>query len=92
MIQQWPYKNQPAKHCLTHLVSNRRRMLYNLREKDYKKFEWLLEKLNLLYKPMPWDSPHGTVGVYENIERKKRYLLPCSCSKLILIAMPVWRS
>jgi len=71
MIQQWPYNNQPKKHHLTHLVSSRRRMLYNLRERDYKKFEWLLEKLNMLYKPMPWDTPHGTVGVKENIERKK---------------------
>ena len=45
-------------------------MLRNLREQDYKKYEWLLEKLNLLYKPMPHDAPDGVVIPRENIERK----------------------
>jgi len=70
LIQQWPYKNQPVKHLLTHRVSNRRKMLRILREKDYKKYEWLLEKLNLLYKPMPWDTPDGVLGVRQNVARK----------------------
>ena len=30
-------------------------------EQDYKKYEWLLEKLNILYKPMPHDAPDGVV-------------------------------
>jgi len=70
LIKQWPYKNQPMKHHLTHMVSSRRNMLRILRESDYKKFEWLLEKLKLLYKPMPWDAEAG-IDVKENIERKK---------------------
>merc|ERR1719361_521239 len=70
LMQQWPYKNQPMKHQLTHMVSNRRNMIRKLRESDYKKYEWLLEKLKLLYKPMPWDAEAG-IDVKENIERKK---------------------
>jgi len=71
LIKQWPYTNQARKHSLTHMVSNRRNMLRILRESDYKKYEWLLEKLKLLYKPMPWDAPPGVAGHKENIERKK---------------------
>ena len=41
-----------------------------LREKDYKKYEWLLEKLNLIYKPMPHDAPAGVLIPRENVERK----------------------
>lgn len=71
LIEQWPYKNQPQKHFLTHLVSSRRKNLERLRQSDYKKYEWLLEKLNLLYKPMPYDRPEGVKQEKENIERKK---------------------
>jgi len=71
LIKQWPYKNQPMKHHLTHMVSSRRNMIRILRESDYKKYEWLLEKLKLLYKPMPWDAEPGTLNRKENIERKK---------------------
>lgn len=71
LIQQWPYKNQPMKHSLTHRVSARRELLRRLREQDYKRYEWLLEKLNLLYKPMPHDTGPGVLGVKENVERKK---------------------
>jgi len=70
LIKLYPYKNQPAKHSLSHKISSRRKMLRNLREQDYKKYEWLLEKLNLLYKPMPHDAPDGVVIPRENIERK----------------------
>jgi len=70
LIQLYPYKNQPAKHVLTHKISNRRKMLRVLREQDYKKYEWLLEKLNLLYKPMPHDAPDGVMIPRENVERK----------------------
>jgi len=34
-------------------IDNRRTLLRYLRESDYKKFEWLLEKLNIAYKPRP---------------------------------------
>merc|ERR1719361_1861422 len=70
LIKQWPYKNQPMKHHLTHMVASRRNMIRKLRESNYKKYEWLLEKLKLLYKPMPWDAVPGVAGK-ENIERKK---------------------
>ena len=45
-------------------------MLRVLREQDYGKYEWLLEKLNLLYKPMPHDAPDGVMIPRENVERK----------------------
>merc|ERR1712106_125196 len=66
----YPYKNQPVKHYLTHKISSRRTMLGKLREQDYKKYEWLLEKLNLLYKPMPHDAPDGVMIPRENVARK----------------------
>ena len=51
-------------------MSIRRKMLRVLREQDYKKYEWLLEKLNLLYKPMPHDAPDGVMIPRENVERR----------------------
>jgi len=66
----YPYKNQPVKHVLTHIITSRRKNLGRLREQDYKKYEWLLEKLNLLYKPMPHDTPDGVLGEKENVARK----------------------
>ena len=38
-------------------------LLKYLRERDYKKFEWLLEKLDLYYRPRPY--------FFERVERKK---------------------
>jgi len=70
LIHLYPYKNQPVKHVLTHKISHRRCLLRALREKDYKKYEWLLEKLNLIYKPMPHDAPAGVLIPRENVERK----------------------
>jgi len=70
LIDLYPYKNQPIKHVLTHMISARRKQLGRLRENDYKKYEWLLEKLNLLYKPQPHDAPPGVTIPKENIARK----------------------
>jgi len=70
LIQLYPYKNQPVKHVLTHKISSRRKLLRQLREQDYRKYEWLLEKLNLLYKPMPHDAPDGVMIPKKNVERK----------------------
>jgi len=53
LIQQWPYKNQPMKNNLTYTIAKRRKHLGLLRQQDYKKYEWILEKLNLFYKPVP---------------------------------------
>lgn len=44
-------------------IDHRRALLRRLREKDIRKFEWLLEKLNIVYKPRP--------AFWERIERKK---------------------
>jgi len=70
LIELYPYKNQPMKAYLTRQVTSRRKALEQLRKHDYKKYEWLLEKLNLLYKPMPWDAPKGVLLDKENIARK----------------------
>ena len=40
-------------HALKVHIDSRRLLLRYLRETDYKKFEWLLEKLNIAYKPRP---------------------------------------
>ena len=53
-------------------VTARRKALGRLRESDYKKYEWLLEKLNLLYKPQPHDAPDGVVIPRELVARKVR--------------------
>ena len=50
-------------------ITSRRKKLARLREQDYKKYEWLLEKLNILYKPMPHDAPDGVVVPKENVAR-----------------------
>ena len=46
-------RNQPKKHALKIAIDHRRSMLAFLRERDYKRFEWLLEQLNIVYKPLP---------------------------------------
>jgi len=53
LIELYPYKNQPVKHCLTYTIAARRNALEKIRKEDYKKYEWILEKLNLFYKPVP---------------------------------------
>jgi len=68
LVDLYPYKNQPLKHVLTHLVSSRKMLLSHLRATDYRKFEWLLEKLNILYKPPP-SYPWETVARKASIER-----------------------
>jgi len=57
-------RNQARKHDLDVLISHRRKMLSYLRERDYQKFEWLLETLNIVYKPRPMEN-------WESIERRK---------------------
>jgi len=64
----YPYKNQPLKHDLTYKIALRRKLLEILREKDYKKYEWILEKLNLFYKPVPQYDVHA-IGRKTSIEK-----------------------
>ena len=55
--------NRKRRHVLKILVDQRRVLLRRLRNYDIKKFEWLLEKLNLYYKPRPFS--------WERITREK---------------------
>ena len=55
---------------LVRRITSRRKSLGRLREADYKKYEWLLEKLNLLYKPQPHDAPPGQLRERELVARK----------------------
>ena len=57
-------RNQARKTDLEVLIRHRRKMLSHLRERDYHKFEWLLETLNIVYKPRPMEN-------WELIERRK---------------------
>jgi len=68
LIDLYPYKNTPLKHDLTFKIALRRKLLEVLRETDYKKYEWLLEKLNLFYKPVP-QYDVNEVGRKASIER-----------------------
>merc|ERR1711902_16932 len=43
-------------------IGTRRVLLGYLRKKDYKKFEWLLETLNIVYKPRPF--------IHEEVQRR----------------------
>ncbi|XP_018045299.1 PREDICTED: 28S ribosomal protein S15, mitochondrial, partial [Atta colombica] len=46
-------KNTKMKVKLLETIAKRRKMLKYLRQWDYRRFEWILEKLNLVYKPLP---------------------------------------
>lgn len=54
VMDQFP-RNKIIKVALKELIDKRKKHLKYLRRWDYKKFEWLLEQLNLTYKPMPLD-------------------------------------
>ncbi len=45
------------------MVERRRGLLTRLRQTDFKRFEWLLDELGLVFKPVP--------TYWERIERKK---------------------
>ncbi|KAA0186805.1 hypothetical protein HAZT_HAZT002129 [Hyalella azteca] len=61
---------------LEHLVDRRKKYLVRLRRIDYKRFEWLLEKLNLLYKPRVLKG--GPIYRYDSL----RKLVSMRCEKL----------
>ncbi|XP_071578036.1 small ribosomal subunit protein uS15m [Temnothorax nylanderi] len=70
-------KNTKMKVKLLETIAKRRKMLKFLRQWDYRRFEWVLEKLNLVYKPTP-EFPH-------QITRKDslRRLTEKHCDKLV---------
>ncbi|XP_050307331.1 28S ribosomal protein S15, mitochondrial [Anthonomus grandis grandis] len=52
VLQRFP-KNKKLKVCLKELIDKRKKHLKYLRRWDYKKFEWILDQLNIIYKPPP---------------------------------------
>jgi small subunit ribosomal protein S15 len=51
-MEQFP-RNKAQKVKLKELIEKRKRFLRLLRTWDYKRFEWLIEKLNIIFKPHP---------------------------------------
>lgn len=49
-------RNPALKVQLKELIDKRKKRLKFLRMWDYKRFEWLIEKLNIVYKPSPLDD------------------------------------
>uniref|UniRef100_A0A0A9ZEE7 Small ribosomal subunit protein uS15m n=1 Tax=Lygus hesperus TaxID=30085 RepID=A0A0A9ZEE7_LYGHE len=72
-------QNKDMKVRLKQKIDKRKRLLLELREQDYKCYEYLLEKLNLEYKPYPPKT------VYMRVERKRslRMLTDEYCDKII---------
>jgi len=78
-------KDKKTKILLNELIDKRKKFLKRLRKWDYKKFEWILERLDLTYKPGPSvdgkadyhliarkDSMRKLTDTYcENIRQKK---------------------
>lgn len=52
VMEEFP-KDKCCKVRLKELIDLRKKWLKYLRCWDYKRFEWLLEKLDLVYKPAP---------------------------------------
>lgn len=46
-------RNKVVKVFLIELIDKRKKQLRLLRNWDYRRFEWILESLNLVYKPVP---------------------------------------
>lgn len=60
VMERFP-RNKVTKVSLLHLIDKRKKNLKHLRMRDYKRFEWLLEALDIVYKPAPG---------YHRVERK----------------------
>lgn len=69
-------RNRTTFVFLKELIDKRKKFLSKLRKWDYRRFEWLLEKLNLTYKPNPVE--------YYRVTRKDsmRKLTRKHCDKL----------
>ncbi|KAK3914834.1 28S ribosomal protein S15, mitochondrial [Frankliniella fusca] len=72
----FPY-DRSSRADLQELIDLRKKRMKLLRSLDYKKFEWLLEQLDLLYKPPP--------TTHERVERKKsmRWLADEYCENVV---------
>lgn len=51
-MEEFP-RNKVVKVQLKEMIDKRKRFLRYLRRWDYRRFEWVLEKLDLVYKPYP---------------------------------------
>lgn len=51
-MEEFP-RNKVVKVQLKEMIDKRQKFLKFLRRWDYRRFEWLLEKLNIVYKPAP---------------------------------------
>ncbi|XP_018340512.1 PREDICTED: 28S ribosomal protein S15, mitochondrial [Trachymyrmex septentrionalis] len=78
-------KNKKMKVRLLETIAKRRKMLKYLRQWDYRRFEWILEKLNLVYKPLP-ELPH-------QITRKDslRRLTEKHCNELVQEKLDIYK-
>ncbi|XP_018401951.1 PREDICTED: 28S ribosomal protein S15, mitochondrial [Cyphomyrmex costatus] len=78
-------KNTKIKVKLLETIAKRRKVLKNLRHWDYRRFEWILEKLNLVYKPAP-ELPH-------QITRKDslRRLTEKRCNELVQEKLDIYK-
>lgn len=54
LMERFP-RDKRMKVLVSEIIDRRRKHLKELRKVDYKRFEWLLENLNLVYKPTPSD-------------------------------------
>lgn len=48
--------DRPSRTVLNNLIQRRRRHIRLLRKYDYRRYEWLLEKLDLIYTPVPEET------------------------------------
>lgn len=54
LMERFP-RDKRLKVCVNEVIDRRKKHLKELRKIDYKKFEWLIEQLNIVYKPTPID-------------------------------------
>ncbi|XP_015603946.1 28S ribosomal protein S15, mitochondrial [Cephus cinctus] len=78
-------RNLPTKTHLKELIEKRKKFLGYLRQWDYKRFEWLLEKLNIIYKP----HPHQYLPVTRKDSLRK--LTTKHCDKLVQEKLDAYR-
>ncbi|CAD6227358.1 GSCOCG00006127001-RA-CDS [Cotesia congregata] len=78
-------RDKKTKVFLKELIDKRRKLLGRLRKWDYRRFEWVLEKMNLKFKPHPPE--------YHRVERKAsiRKLTTIRCDKIISTKLEKYR-
>lgn len=71
------HRNSKVRVFLKEMIDKRRKYLAKLRKEDYRRFEWVLEKLNLVYMPFP--EPPIQITRKESLTR----LTEQHCNKII---------